>query len=144
MRPRTAVVRVAGPADPETVWRRYTQPQLWPTWSPQIRSVEYGHSLLRPGTGGVVRTVGGIGIPFTVAEVDAASRTWAWQVRLRGGLSLSLNHGVEPADGPGTSTWLEVTGPPMVTPVYARIAAISALPRLVRARPSAGSQPGPR
>lgn len=132
MKPAEARVHVTGRADPETVWQRYVQPQLWPTWSPQIRSVEYPHPTLRPGTKGVVRTVGGIGISFTVEEVDESRCTWAWRVKTRG-LTLHLSHGVEPADGPGSRTWLEVTGPPVISPVYARVAAIIALPRLVRA-----------
>lgn len=131
MRRTEARVSITGPADPETVWQRYAQPQLWPTWSPQVRSVEYAHSTLRSGTSGVVRTFGGIGIPFAVEQVDESRRTWAWRVEVRG-LTLHLNHGVESAAGSGTRTWLEVTGPPVISHVYARAAAVIALRRLVR------------
>lgn len=131
MRPTDARVSVSGPADPETVWQRYTEPRLWPTWSPQIRSVEYEHPTLLPSTDGVVRTFGGIGIPFTVEEVVASRRTWAWRVEVRG-LSLHMSHGVQAEGGHGTRTWLQVTGPPMISPAYAHAAAVVALRRLVR------------
>lgn len=127
-----ARVSASGSADPETVWQRYAQPRLWPTWSPQIRSVEYDHPTLRPGTRGVVRTFGGMGIPFEVEEVDPWKRTWAWQVEVLG-QTLHLDHGVEPAEGPGSRTWLKVTGPPVISHIYAHVAAIIALRRLVRA-----------
>lgn len=125
-------VSVTGSADPETVWQRYAQPRLWPTWSPQIRSVEYDHPTLRPRTRGVVRTFGGAGIPFEVEEVDDLRRTWAWRVEVRG-LRLHLDHGVESAEGAGSRTWLKVTGPPVISHLYAHVAATLALRRLVRA-----------
>ena len=127
----TARVSVAGPAPVETVWQRYIQPALWPTWSPQIRSVEYEYETLRPHTKGVVRTFGGIGIPFTIEDVIAADRTWTWQVEALG-LRLHLAHGVLPHTG-GSETWLEVTGPPLVSSVYAQTARL-ALHRLVRSQ----------
>lgn len=126
----TARVSVTGPAYPETVWQRYTQPRLWATWSPQIRSVEYDHPTLRPSSTGVVRTFGGIGIPFTIEEVVPAERTWTWRVDALG-VTLHLAHGVRPAEGEGTRTWLTVTGPPVISEAYARAATI-ALRRLVR------------
>lgn len=125
----TARVSVTGTAPVETVWQRYTRPALWPTWSPQIRSVEYEHPTLRPGTKGVVRTVVGFGVPFTIEEVDVADRTWSWHVEALG-LRLHLAHGVL-AHPAGSETWLEVTGPPVVGPAYARVATL-ALRRLVR------------
>lgn len=126
----TARVSVTGGAPVETVWQRYTRPALWPTWAPQIRSVEYEHPTLRPGTKGVVRTVVGFGVPFTIEEVDVADRTWSWQVTALG-LRLHLTHGVLPHPG-GSETWLEVTGPPLISRTYARLATF-ALNRLVRA-----------
>lgn len=127
----TAHVSVAGSASPETAWQRYAQPRLWHTWSPQIRSVEYGHPTLRPGTSGVVRTFGGIGIPFTIENVAPAERTWTWRVDVSV-LTLRMTHGVRPGDGHGSRTWLEITGPRLVSQAYARFAII-ALRRLVRA-----------
>ncbi|WEV77237.1 SRPBCC family protein [Janibacter cremeus] len=127
----TARVSVAGAAAVETVWQRYTRPALWPTWSPQIRSVEYEHPTLRPGTKRVVRTVAGSGVPFTIEEVDVADHTWSWQV-VALGLRLHLVHGVRPHPT-GSETWLEVTGPPVVGRAYARVATL-ALRRLVRAQ----------
>lgn len=120
---------VTGPVTVGTVWQRYVEPRLWPTWSPQIRSVEYDHPRLRPGTTGVVRTFGGLGIPFTIEEVVSAEHTWRWRVEALG-IPLRLDHGVC-AHPRGCQTWLEVTGPPVITRVYARAATI-ALRRLVR------------
>lgn len=125
----TTRVSVTGPASPATAWQRYVQPRLWPTWSPQIRSVEYEHPVLLPGTTGTVRTFGGIGIPFDIEEVAAAERTWTWRVRV-GGLTVRLQHGVLP-HAKGSETWLAVSGPPVISQAYAQIATI-ALRRLVR------------
>ena len=118
-------------ASPETAWQRYAQPGLWHTWSPQIRSVEYDHPTLRPETRGVVRTLGGVGIPFTIEDVSPTERAWTWRVHLSA-LTVRLTHGVGPGTGGGSSTWLTVTGPPLVSHAYARFATI-ALRRLVRA-----------
>ena len=124
----TARVSVTGGARPETAWERYVRPRLWPTWSPQIRSVEYDHPTLRPRTKGVVRTFAGVGIPFVIEDVDPVERTWTWRV-VAFGLSLRLRHGVR-THAEGSQTWLEVTGPPLISHAYARIATI-ALRRLV-------------
>lgn len=127
----TGRVSVAGPASADTVWQRYTQPALWHTWSPQIRSVEYDHPALRPHTHGVVRTFAGVGIPFTIEDVDTADLTWTWRVEALG-LRLRLTHGVLPHPE-GSQTWLEVTGPPLISQAYAQVARV-ALRRLVRAQ----------
>lgn len=132
MRVTDARVSVSGTADPDTVWQRYTQPALWATWSPQIRSVEYGHPTLVAGTSGTVRTVGGIGIPFTVEVVDPSRRTWSWRVEALG-VSLRLDHGVSAEGVTGCRTWLLVTGPPVISQAYAHGPAALALRHLVRA-----------
>lgn len=131
MRPTAARVSVSGQADPETVWQRYYEPQSWSTWAPQIRAVEYEHPVLRPGTKGVVRTFGGVGVDFTIEEVSVVDRTWTWQVAVRG-LTLRMAHGVRPAGDAGSRTWLTVTGPAVISRAYAWSATI-ALKRLVRA-----------
>lgn len=131
MRPIAAGVSVSGPADPETVWRRYYEPQSWSTWAPQIRAVEYEHPTLRPGTEGVVRTFVGVGVAFTIEEVSAVDRTWTWRVVVLG-LPLHMAHGVRLAGDAGSRTWLTVTGPAVISHVYAWLATI-ALWRLVRA-----------
>ncbi|NYF98317.1 SRPBCC family protein [Janibacter cremeus] len=120
---------VTGPASAETAWQRYLEPRLWSSWSPQIWSVEYAHPQLLPGTKGVVRTFGGIGVPFTIEEVSPTEHTWRWRV-VAFGLPLRLDHGVR-GHPRGCETWLEVTGPPVISRVYAHLATI-ALRRLVR------------
>src|SRR3954469_21688425 len=78
---------VEGGRDPDEVWDRYVRPARWPEWSPQISSVEYAFERLRGGTSGVVRAIGGVGVPFTVTGVDEgdpSQRSWTWQARVLG------------------------------------------------------------
>lgn len=130
MRSTAAYVSVSGPADPMTVWQRYYEPRSWSTWSPQIRSVEYEHSILRPDTQGVVRTYGGVGVAFTIEEVSTFDHTWTWRV-VALGLRLRMVHGVRPTGGSGTQVWLTVSGPALIARAYACVATF-ALRRLVR------------
>lgn len=121
-------MEVSGPAAPDVVWERYARPALWPTWSPQIRSVE-AEPRLRAGSTGVVHPTVGPGIRFTVLELDEAARRWSWRVRL-GPLSLVLDHEVAARDG-GTVTGLVVDGPAPLVLGYAPLARL-ALALLVR------------
>ena len=34
------LVEAYGPAHPDEVWRRFTDPTEWPGWAPQVRAVE--------------------------------------------------------------------------------------------------------
>lgn len=129
MRSRSVRVSVCGPMDPDTVWRRYHEPRWWSTWSPQICSVEYEHPTLCPGTEGVVRTFGGVGVAFMIDEVCTLDRTWTWRVVVLG-LTLRMTHDVRPAGNAGSRTWLTVTGPAVISRAYAWLATI-ALWRLV-------------
>ncbi len=126
---------VSGTAPAALAWERYADPQLWPTWSPQIQRVQTAMPRLTAGGAGTVHAGlfprPTIGVPFEVLEVDEESMTWTWRVRLGpGGLvRLQLAHGVR-ADGSGSTTWLRVHGPLPVVLGYAPVARL-ALGRLV-------------
>jgi hypothetical protein len=124
-----ASTAASGPAEPELVWRRYTEPARWPGWAPQIRGVETAAARIAPGVTGTVRGPLGLPVRFTVTDVDEAGRRWAWDARL-GPVRLHLRHGVDP-EGAGTRTWLAARGPAAVLAAYLPIARF-ALHRLVR------------
>lgn len=127
-----AQVTVTGPAAADVAWERYARPALWPGWAPQIRSVDYSLDRLRAGTSGVVHAVPGLRVPFTVEEVDEEGRRWSWRVDALG-VRLRMTHTVGPCsaagrhpavDEPpaGSSTTLQVTGPPGIVHAYALFA----------------------
>ncbi|HEY6745415.1 MAG TPA: SRPBCC family protein [Mycobacteriales bacterium] len=117
-----------GPVPAAEAWDRYARPDRWPTWSPQLSRVEPAGAVLAAGLTGRVYAPLGISAGFTVTAVDAAARTWRWEVR-RGPLRLRLEHGVQPA-GDGSLTWLVLWGPAPVLLGYAPLASY-ALHRLV-------------
>lgn len=78
---------------------------------------------------GKVRPWLGPSIPFAIDEVDEASRTWSWHVRL-GIVDLHLDHFVT-AIADGSATKLTIRGPAVLVLPYAPIAQL-ALNRLVR------------
>jgi hypothetical protein len=133
----TLTLLARGTAPVDAAWERYADPQLWPTWSPQIQRVTTSTPRLETGTTGTVHAGllprPTVPVPFTVLEVDDVRRRWAWRVSL-GPVRLHLEHGVDPDDtggDPGSATWLRMAGPlPVVLP-YAPLARI-ALSRLVR------------
>lgn len=112
------------------MWTRYVTPTCWPTWSPQIRAVDYPYAELTAGTTGIVHGPCGLAAPFEILTVDVERRRWSWRVRPPVIGELILVHGVEPA-GSGTRTTLGVTGPDLVVPAYLPVARL-ALRRLVR------------
>lgn len=126
-------IGATGTADPDVAWDRYVHPSLWPTWSPQITSVDAADSTLRAGTTGTVHGPLGVTVPFTVLHVNAEHRSWSWRVTAVG-ITLTLHHLVrlsnEKAMG-GSSTMLVIDGPAPVVLGYAPLARI-ALGRLVR------------
>lgn len=124
-------VRVAagGPLDADAVWARYTAPAAWPGWAPHLRSVDYPHDVVRPGTAGRVTGVGGLVAVFRIDTVDEDERTWSWSVR-SGPLRLRLEHGVQDDGATGSTAWVRVHGPRPVVLVYAPLARWS-LGRLV-------------
>lgn len=134
---------VRGPAPPRVVWRRYARLALWPTWSPQIRSVSADGGRLATGRRGTVHGWAGLRVPFVVDEVSRRRRRWVWTVHLAGVLGLPLpgwarsatrmrlEHAVAPRSGRGSTTTLVVSGRAPVVAAYAPLAAW-ALRRLVR------------
>lgn len=121
-------LRASGPRPADEVWERYTDPQRWSSWSPQIRRVD-ADGRIRPGlTGRVASWLPGVGVEFQILDVDARQRTWSWSVR-SGPLRLVLEHGVAGSSG-RSSTWLRLHGPGLALLAYAPLAQLSLL-RLV-------------
>ena len=124
-------LRAAGTADIALVWQRYSQPELWTTWAPQIRRVDCSADSLAVGvTGTVFGVVPNLGAQFEVVELDPESHRWAWDV-VAGPVRMHLDHASEARIGGGTSTTLLVDGPAAAVLTYAPIARIS-LESLVR------------
>lgn len=127
----TIVLRARGPRPAADVWERYANPGRWSTWAPHIRRVDVDDERLTAGTSG--RVVGPLAAyaDFTVDTWDDVARTWSWTVWPGpvGRPVLRLGHGVAPY-GPGSETWLELTGPLPVTLAYLPLARL-ALHRLV-------------
>ncbi|WP_435188681.1 SRPBCC family protein [Streptomyces sp. bgisy126] len=124
-------LRAAGPAPVEDVWTRYAVPALWPTWSPQIRTVRADGARIAPGMHGEVVSFLGVSVGFVVESVDEERRRWTWRVAL-GPVRLRLHHAVlaRPA---GSATTLRIEGPAVALAAYAGPARW-ALGRLVRGR----------
>jgi hypothetical protein len=128
-------LRAVGTADLELVWKRYSVPELWTTWAPQIRRVEVSAPTLEVGvTGTVFGVVPNIGASFEVVEYVEDEHRWAWDV-VAGPVRMHLDHRSEARIGGGTSTTLVVDGPVAAVLTYAPVARIS-LESLVR-RPKA-------
>lgn len=124
-------LRADGTADLELVWRRYSTPELWTTWAPQIRRVECSAPTLDVGvTGTVFGVVPNLGARFEVVDFDEGEHRWAWDV-LAGPVRMHLDHRSESRIGGGTSTSLVVDGPAVAVLTYAPVARIS-LESLVR------------
>jgi len=117
-----------GPADADSVWQGYADPQAWPTWAPQIAKVE-ADGRLRPGLTGRVWSYLPPPVSFEVLEVDDVRRRWSWRVHL-GPLSMRLDHDVT-RHLHGTATSVTVHGPWPVLLAYAPLAQV-AIRRLVR------------
>lgn len=122
-------IRASGSASPEIAWQRYAELAQWSSWAPHIIGVEAEATYLRIGLTGVVRIVGGFGVPFTVTAVDHSAMTWSWIARVAG-LALTLTHAVVPTAGGAAST-LAMEGPAPLIYAYTPLAQI-ALTRLVR------------
>lgn len=124
-------LRADGAADLDLVWQRYSVPDLWTTWAPQIRRVECSAERLAVGvTGMVFGVIPNIGASFEVVEYDEGLRRWSWDV-VAGPVRMHLDHRSEARIGGGTSTALVVDGPAAAVMTYAPVARIS-LESLVR------------
>lgn len=126
----TRRLQAIGAARPEVAWGRYLQIAAWPTWSPQILSVETEAARIALGVTGTVHALGGLRLPFTITAVNQQARSWSWLVRW-GPVSMTLNHEVHP-HARGCRTVLSMEGPGLVLLGYAP-AAWLALQRLVAA-----------
>ncbi len=109
-------VEVTGPARPATAWERYADLTLWPTWAPQIRSVDADGPRLGLGRSGSVHVVGGLRVPFVVTAVDERRLTWSWIARL-GPVSLTLHHDLR-GHPDGTTAGLVLEGPSLLVVAY--------------------------
>lgn len=127
--PTVRTIRARGSASPEIAWQRYAELAQWSSWAPHILGVEAEATYLRVGLTGVVRVIGGLGVPFTVTSVDHAAMTWSWIARLVG-VPLTFTHTVLPASD-GSTTTLAMEGPALVILGYIPLAEIALL-RLVR------------
>ncbi len=126
-------IGATGTASPDVAWDRYVHPALWPTWSPQITSVDATDETLRPGTTGTVHGPLGVAVSFRILDVDHEKRSWSWEVEAVG-ITLTLHHGVQLSNAKklgGSATTLVIDGPAPIVVGYAPLARI-ALGRLVR------------
>ena len=116
-------VGATGTASRDAMWEAYADPSRWPTWAPQIRSVE-PHERIREGLEG--RVIGlGARVRFRVLSVERDAGRWSWEVR-SGPVRLRIDHQVD--DGSASIT---IEGPAPAVLAYAPVARL-ALSRLVR------------
>ena len=124
-------LRAVGTADLDLVWQRYSVPELWTTWAPQIRRVEVSEPTLAVGvTGTVFGVIPNVGASFEVVEFCVEEHRWAWDV-MAGPVRMHLDHRAESRIGGGTSTTLVVDGPVAAVLTYSPVARLS-LEALVR------------
>ncbi|MCI0386398.1 SRPBCC family protein [Streptomyces sp. CNQ085] len=125
------ILRATGRVPADEVWERYARPELWPVWSPQIRSVRVRGDRIEPGMEGEVFPLPGTPVAFTVEEVHEARRRWTWRVKA-GPVRMRLHHVVVVLPDGRTGTELRMEGPLPALVLYAGPARL-ALHRLVRA-----------
>lgn len=126
----TRTVTATGPCPPGEVWERYRVLDRWAEWAPQISGVECAERELTAGASGRLLVPGGVGLSFTIEDVDPAARSWSWRVAA-GPVRLRLHHWVDDGPDGGTTTGLRASGPAPLVLLYAP-AARQALERLVR------------
>lgn len=134
------LVEAHGPAHPDEVWRRFTDPGTWAAWAPLIQHVDADQPMLAPGASGRVRGPAGVSVDFVVDEVDPDLRSWSWTVR-RGPLAVRMDHHVLPAPGGSTRALLRVPAPAATALQPYRVPATAALRRLVRGTGRADGSP---
>lgn len=124
------LVEAYGPAHPDDVWRRFTDPAEWAGWAPQIRAVDTDATVLAVGVTGRVHGPAGVAVDFRITDLDAALRSWTWAVG-RGPATVRMDHHVLPAPGGGTRALLRVHPPAASVVQPYRVPAAMALRRLV-------------
>jgi hypothetical protein len=134
------LVEAYGPAHPDEVWRRFTEPVEWPVWAPQVRDVQTDTAVLAVGATGRVHGPAGIAVDFRVTALDAGLRSWAWEVG-RGPARVRMDHHVLPAPGGGSRALLRVHPPAASIVQPYRVIAAMALRRLVGATGGADTTP---
>ncbi|QZY29740.1 SRPBCC family protein [Nocardioides coralli] len=121
-------IEATGPAPAAEVWRRYTDPAEWPSWSPQITGVVGTVDPVLPGDRGWVLGPLWARAPFEVLSVEDEACRWSWRVGMRP-VAVTMEHGVDGTDE-GSAAWVDVHAPwPLVVP-YLPLARL-ALKRLV-------------
>jgi hypothetical protein len=124
---------VTGPAPVGLAWERYVDPARWPTWAPQIRSVELDGrsepSAIAPGVTGVVHAILGVRVRFEITDVDEAAHRWSWTVHPPGP-TMRLGHTLDPWRTTGSRAGLVIDGPAPIVLTYAPLARL-ALHRLL-------------
>lgn len=67
-------------APPEAVWALLVNVDAWPVWGPTISGAKLSTpGGLTLGATGIVSTVFGVALPFTVTDFEPG-RCWAWEV----------------------------------------------------------------
>lgn len=122
-------VSVAGPASPETVWRRYATRAHWSDWAPHIRDVGPDGSQVTVGDRGRVRGPLGLRIGYEVLRCEPSAWRWAWRVGL-GPVRVRMDHGVDEHPA-GSTAWVDLHLPRPLALAYAPLArrALRALTR---------------
>ncbi len=133
------LVDAFGPATPDEVWSRYTQPATWPSWAPHLSEVETDATVIEAGTTGRVLGAGGIALDFTVESVDPVLRSWTWRVG-RGSRAVRMHHDVVPSVG-GTRATLRIEGALSLAMQPYRVLARAALRGVVDGSPGTASEP---
>jgi hypothetical protein len=107
---------VTGPLPVADAWERYTDPERWAQWAPQIRAVETDASRIAEGVTGRVLGWAGTSVDFVVTTWDEQAHRWSWRVTPRLALpsltlpEVRLGHGLRVVDA-GTQAWLTARGP---------------------------------
>lgn len=60
-------------------WRILTDPAIWPTWGPSVRSATIDGPELGLGVAGTIDTFAGVRLPFEITAFEPGRR-WEWRV----------------------------------------------------------------
>ncbi|GAB3032187.1 hypothetical protein GCM10011376_26940 [Nocardioides flavus (ex Wang et al. 2016)] len=134
------LVEATGPAHPDEVWRRFTDPAEWTVWAPQVRDVQTDAAVLAVGVTGRVHGPAGLAVDFRITELDPGLRSWTWEVG-RASARVRMDHHVLPAPGGGSHALVRVHPPTASLVQPYRVPAGMALRRLVRTTGGADATP---